>query len=86
MSFRHRSAALAVGGVLMLSGSAQALTAGQIEAGARRAPVGVRETTARLASDAFQGRNNLTEGSIHDPAVRKAALAKARANGYLGAE
>lgn len=65
MSFRHRSAALvAVGASLLLSaGSARALTAGQIEAGARRAPVGVRETTARLASDAFQGRNNLTEGS-----------------------
>lgn len=34
----------------------------------------------------ISGLNNLTEGSIHDPAIRKAALAKARAYGYLGAE
>jgi len=32
------------------------------------------------------GLNGLTEGSIHDPAVRDAALARAKAQGYLGAE
>ena len=37
-------------------------------------------------SGEITGLNNLTEGSIHDPNVRKTALAKARANGYLGAE
>jgi len=42
---------------------ASALTPFQIEAGARSAPVGTRETTTALASDAFLGRNNLTEGS-----------------------
>ncbi|MEX0808278.1 MAG: urease subunit beta [Dongiaceae bacterium] len=31
------------------------------------------------------GLNNLTEGSIHDPAIRQAALANAKARGYLGA-
>ncbi|MEX2200746.1 MAG: urease subunit beta [Dongiaceae bacterium] len=31
------------------------------------------------------GLNNLTEGSIHDPAIRQAALERAKARGYLGA-
>lgn len=43
---------------------ALALDAAQIEAGARRAPVGVREITTRLAAEDFEGRNNLTEGSL----------------------
>lgn len=43
--------------------TARALDAGEIAAGARRAPVGTREITATLASDGFEGRNNLTEGS-----------------------
>ena len=37
-------------------------------------------------SGEITGLNNLTDGSIHDPTVKKAALAKARANGYQGAE
>lgn len=65
MMLRQLTATLcaATGLVSLLSGSAHALTAAQIAAGARSAPVGVRETTSRLASDAFQGRDNLTEGS-----------------------
>ena len=66
MTLRHRVAAAlcAAAGLLgQAAGTAHALSQTQIEAGARSAPVGVRETTSRLASDAFQGRNNLTEGS-----------------------
>jgi urease subunit gamma/beta len=31
------------------------------------------------------GLNNLTEGQIHDPAIKKVALARARSRGYRGA-
>jgi len=65
MTLRLLTAALcaATGLAPLVTGTAHALTATQIDAGARSAPVGVRETTSRLASDAFQGRDNLTEGS-----------------------
>lgn len=43
--------------------AAGALTPTQIAAGARSAPVGLRETVSTLASDAFEGRDNQTEGS-----------------------
>ncbi|MEX2296495.1 MAG: urease subunit beta [Dongiaceae bacterium] len=36
-------------------------------------------------SGEITGLNNLTEGSIHDPAIRQAALANAKARGFLGA-
>jgi len=49
--------------LVALPRAAAALTPLQIEAGAGSAPAGTRETTTQLASDAFQGRNNLTEGS-----------------------
>src|SRR5258706_5719097 len=49
--------------LVALPRTAAALTPLQIEAGASSAPVGTRETTTQLASNAFQGRNNLTEGS-----------------------
>lgn len=42
---------------------ARGLDAADVAGGARRAPVGTREITTTLASDAFEGRNNLTEGS-----------------------
>lgn len=42
---------------------ARALGETEIAAGARRAPLGTREITATLASDAFEGRDNQTEGS-----------------------
>jgi urease subunit gamma/beta len=32
-----------------------------------------------------RGLNRLTEGSIHDPAVKAAALGRARARGFRGA-
>lgn len=60
---RRFSVAFAALLALAAPGAASALTPFQIEAGARSAPVGVRETTTQLASDAFQGRNNQTEGS-----------------------
>lgn len=43
--------------------TAGALGDAEIAGGARRAPVGTREITATLASDAFEGRDNQTEGS-----------------------
>ena len=53
----------ALGLTLLAATPAAALDATQIEAAARRAPVGLREITTRLASDELEGRNNLTEGS-----------------------
>jgi hypothetical protein len=64
---RRRTAAscgLALGLLALLHpASARALTGGEIEGGARRAAIGTREIVATLASDGFEGRNNLTEGS-----------------------
>lgn len=58
---------LLVGAALLLvaarPGGAASLDATRIEAAAARAPLGTREVTTQLASDAFQGRDNLTEGS-----------------------
>lgn len=47
----------------LVPGSAGALTDGELANGARRASVGTREITATLASEAFEGRDNGTEGS-----------------------
>jgi hypothetical protein len=67
MTIRHRAALVlccaAAGLLAPARDAALALTPAQIEIGSRRAPVSVRETTTRLASDAFLGRDNLTEGS-----------------------
>jgi hypothetical protein len=60
---RCLSAAIALLPLLVRPPAAAALTQIQIEAGANAAPVGAREVTTQLASDAFQGRDNLTEGS-----------------------
>jgi hypothetical protein len=65
---RRRTAAscgLALGLLALLfhPASAHALTAGEIAGGARRAALGTREIVTTLASDAFEGRNNQTEGS-----------------------
>ena len=58
-----RGLACLVLALLLHPATAGALSDGEIAGGARRAPLGTREITATLASDAFEGRNNQTEGS-----------------------
>ncbi|MDA1071695.1 MAG: urease subunit beta, partial [Proteobacteria bacterium] len=54
---------------------------------ARFDPGGSREIalTAIAGTGDLTGLNRLTEGSIHDPAVREAALERARQRGFRGA-
>ena len=49
--------------LVLVPASARGLGDLEIASGARRAAVGTRETTGTLASDAFEGRDNGTEGS-----------------------
>lgn len=62
---RLRSAVLLLASATLVaaSGTAAAVSPHEIEAAARRASVGTREVTIRLADDTLQGRKSRTEGA-----------------------